>query len=368
MSFNTRQREAKSREDFRKSESSRLERLDLRDKELGLGDSFSKERRVKFDRETRVNTSPDFGIAEAEERQARFNSLRSNNTPYRPTELQKLADNTESGSNESRISPSFNNAGSTGSSLRKQSSPSEEVAVQDEMAAQQAASEEVELQEAEYANQLAQEQEAESGLAEVKEEINSIYEEGLSHSLYPFALNYIIFFLPLAIANDLAELLDLIPYIGFILSWFVSIFLSVLLILIFWFFNAKYKEAKNYLKNIDARLASIEHKLLILTRTTRYALGTAKALRKIPGIKGVARQIPRVLVKLRKPLKPLLRNPMIKLVVGAGLEAVPILSWVPWSTLSVILSYFDERKMYKDTKKVGLEIKQTYTEGLASEA
>jgi len=225
-----------------------------------------------------------------------------------------------------------------------------------------------ELQEADYANQLAQEQQEDWEQAQIREEINTIYEEGKNTSLYPFVWNYIIFLFPLAILNDGVDLLDLIPVVGWVLSWFASFFLSVILIFSQFFFNDSYKKAKKYLNGLEAKLKNIDQKLLLLTRTTRYTLATARTLRRIPGMKGIARQIPRALVKLRKPIKPLLRNPTIKLVLGAGLEAVLILSWVPWSTLSVLLAYLDERKIHKDARKAAEEVRQSYSETLTSEA
>jgi len=214
------------------------------------------------------------------------------------------------------------------------------------------------------ADQLASERQEDWELAQVGEEINSIYEDGVGHSLYPFAWNYIIFLFPLAFLNDAVDLLDLIPYVGWLLSLFASLFLSAVIVFTQFFFNGGYQEAKKYLNSLEDRLKSIENKLLVLTRTTRLALRTAKILRKVPGMKNIARQIPRLLVKLRKPIKPILRNPTIKLIFGAGLEAIPFISWVPWSTFSVLLAYLDEKHMNKQARRVAEDIKKSYEEAL----
>src|SRR3989344_3937779 len=229
-------------------------------------------------------------------------------------------------------------------------------------------SEEAILQETDYANQLAQEQQEDWEQAQIREEVNMLYEEGKDTSLHPFVWNYIIFLFPLAILNDGVDLLNLIPVIGWVLSWFAYFFLSIILIFSQFFFNSSYQKAKKYLNGLEAKLKNIDQKLLLLTRSTRYGLAAAKTLRRIPGMQGVARKIPRILVKLRKPIKPLLRNPTIKLVLGAGLEAIPILSWAPWSTLSVFIAYLDERKIHKDARKAAEEVRQSYSETLTSEA
>ena len=57
-----------------------------------------------------------------------------------------------------------------------------------------------ELQEADYVNQLAQEQQEDWEKAQVREEINTLCEEGKNTGLYPFVWNYIIFLFPLAFA------------------------------------------------------------------------------------------------------------------------------------------------------------------------
>lgn len=244
--------------------------------------------------------------------------------------------------------------------------------LQTEAARQQLESREIierealEEQEIAYANQLAAEQEADFELDAVEEEVGAIYEDGQNHSLYPFSWNYLIYLIPLAATNDLVDMLAFIPVIGDLAAWFVSLFLSGILIFVSWFFNGRYKQAKNYLDNLEARLRNIEHRLVLISRTTRFALGTAKTLRKVPGMKGIARQIPRALVRIRKPLKPLLRSPIIKLTVGAVLEAAPILSWFPWSLISVGFAYFDERKMYKNAGEAAEEAYARFS-GTASE-
>lgn len=184
----------------------------------------------------------------------------------------------------------------------------------------QEAQEEAAFQEADYANQLASEQEQEVNA------INILHEEGKSFGSRPSFIKYFVLFFMLAVPNDAIDALELTGLLE-ILAWFVSFFLSISSILIFWFFDHEQKRAQAYLKKTEEFQKTLAH-------TARTVLRVAKLFRHTK----------------------VARNPIFKIIIGAVAELIPFLSIFPWSSISVFLAYLDERKAYKNAKETGEEI------------
>lgn len=163
--------------------------------------------------------------------------------------------------------------------------------------------------EIEYANQLAAQQET--------------YQEqqgrgGLPLFSGPSLFKYALILMLFAIPNDLIDAID-ITGLGMVLSWFISTALSVATLFLIWFTDSEFKRVKSHLANKG-----------------RYQ-------------KTLAKTATRVAAELTK-FAP--KNPTVKILAGAILEMIPIISLLPWSTISVFLAYADERKTFKKAREV----------------
>ena len=167
-----------------------------------------------------------------------------------------------------------------------------------------------ESQETEYANRLVFEQ---------KQRANAILtsREGGESFGRPSLFKYLIIFFIFAIPNDLIDAIDLTGFL-MLLSWFISLFLSVATIIIMWFADSELKRVKSHITKGG------KHQKVLATTMTRASSKLAK-------------------------LAP--KNPIVKVVAGAILEMTPIISILPWSSISVILAYLDERRTYKEAQE-----------------
>lgn len=179
------------------------------------------------------------------------------------------------------------------------------------------------LAELEYAGQLALEREQEAQITD------ALAEEGKSFG-HPSLIKYFLLFFILAIPNDAIDAIELTGFLA-VIAWFVSLFLSITSILIMWFTDQEQKRAKGFMKKIEEYQRTAY-------RTVRTGLMVAKFFRNT-----------RLAGKVT-------RNPMFKIVAGAVLEFIPFLSIFPWSSISVILAYFDERKTFKEARESGEEV------------
>lgn len=185
-----------------------------------------------------------------------------------------------------------------------------------------------------YANQLALERDQET------QTTSAIQEEGRSFG-HPSLIKYFLLFFVLAIPNDAIDAIELTGFLV-IIAWFVSIFLSITSILIFWFTDQEQKRAKTFMNKIEEYQRTAY-------RTARTGLMVAKFFRNTRWARRV------------------MANPTFKLVAGSVLELIPFLSVFPWSSISVILAYLDERKIYKEAKRSGEEVPSaTLTEAEAT--
>lgn len=203
-----------------------------------------------------------------------------------------------------------------------------------------------------YSEQL----EYEQAIYNAQNSYQELIEEGEAYG-HPSYIKYG-FLLFLAIIIDIVDLSDLTG-IGAIIGRSVSLVLTCLMILIFWLTNTKQKRAESYIDRIPEAISEIQANV---AHATRMGLRTAKIARRIPGLRGVARQIPRGLVKVRRLAR---KNPMTKLLLGGTLNLIPFLAVVPWSIVSVVLSYLDEKKSYENARIVALEVSGEVPESTA---
>lgn len=166
--------------------------------------------------------------------------------------------------------------------------------------------------------QLENERQQETAL--VEQEVENIREEGKSFGR-PSLIKYFILIFLLAVPNDAIDTLEFTGF-GAILSWLISLMISITSILFCWFTDHEQKRAEGYMKRLEALQARI-------VSTTRTFFKIAKFFRK---------------------------NPTIKLISGTIAEMIPYVSILPWSVIAAIWAYYDERSMYKHAQKAGEEL------------
>lgn len=198
--------------------------------------------------------------------------------------------------------------------------------------------EELELEEEEqYAAELA----AEQDLYAIKQQIQQLAKGGQSFgrpSFFKYGL-----LLVLAILADTAIIGSYLLFgAGFILSTFFALPFIVPILLISWFTDTNLKNAQNHPEKVEQAVVLIQQRV---ATATRAGLRTAKALRKVPGMKGVARAIPRKLVKVRRVAR---RSPVGRILIGSGVNSVPVINLIPWQVVSVLMAYSAEKKTLEE--------------------
>ncbi len=194
-----------------------------------------------------------------------------------------------------------------------------------------------ELNEREYAAQLAQIR----TLDGVYKDIENLRNQGQEFG-HPSYLKYF-FCGSLALLKDGLDILALIGIATMPMWWLIGPFLSFTILIIFWLFDIKQKRAKEYMQKLENNMEVIQANI-------------AHAVRVASMVPGVKKRV--ATYGITKITSFAVGNPTIKIAVGAGVEAFPLVSLVPWNILAVILAYLDERKIYKNAAKNGTEAYQ----------
>jgi len=198
-----------------------------------------------------------------------------------------------------------------------------------------------------YATQLAQIRTMEG----VYKDIENLRAEGQAFG-HP---SYFKYFLcgSLALLKDGLDIAALLSLVALPAWWLIGPSLSILVLVIFWFFNVKPKKAKEYMKNLEQSMEVIQANITHAVRVASMVPGVKKKVARI-GIAKIASFAG--------------RSPTVTIAIGGGLEAIPLVSLVPWNTISVILSYLDERKIYINAAKNGEEAHAQLSSQLANTA
>jgi len=214
----------------------------------------------------------------------------------------------------------------------------------DEQVRAEAELQEIEENEEEEAmNELASEQEAYL----LQKQLEQLLQEGQSFG-HPSYFKYFVILIPWAVIVDIVDVLDLTG-IGAIIGRAFSIFSWLCIIFILWFTDQKYKRSQNYAEGLEDRIAQINQDL---ARVTKYSLKGSRYLRRVPGMKGIARKIPRALVKIRRFIR---KNPITKVLIGGAINIVPWISVFNLLFVWVYFSYRDEKKGYEHASEISKE-------------
>lgn len=204
-----------------------------------------------------------------------------------------------------------------------------------------------ETNEASYAAQLAQIRTIEG----VYKDIKRIREDGEAFG-HPSYFKYFICG-TLALLKDGLDIAALLTLVTVPMWWLVGPSLSILVVIIFWFFNIKQGKAKDYMKNLEKNMEVIQANMVHAVRLAS----------RVPGVKKRAARF-----GIAKIASFVGRSPTVTVAAGAGLETIPLVSLVPWNIISVILAYLDERKIYKNAAKNGEEAYNQLSSQLSSAA
>ena len=177
--------------------------------------------------------------------------------------------------------------------------------------------------EAEYASQLALKQSQANNEARAFSGMAKTFEG-------PSLLKYLIILIVFAIPNDLIDAIELTGYL-IVLSWLISFFLSATSIIVMWFSDSE-------LKRVQGHMAQRGKYKQVLTKNTA-----------------------KLAAKLSK-FAP--RNPVVKVIAGAILEMIPIISILPWASISVCLAYWDERQTFNAARESYEETPSTSSEAI----
>lgn len=188
---------------------------------------------------------------------------------------------------------------------------------------------------------------AEQRLNQTRQQIAKMLEEGKTFKP-PSKLKYAFLFLIAGIV-DLVDWADL-TLIGIAISKVVSIAGTGIIYFTFWLTNGRVKRAEVYSDNALAALAEWQQ---AVSQYSRLAMQASRAFRRIPGLAGAARSIPRAMVKIRRLAR---RNPFTKILVGGALNLVPWLAIVNLMIFWVYLSYRDEKRTFREAREMSQQI------------
>lgn len=164
----------------------------------------------------------------------------------------------------------------------------------------------------------------------------------------PSLLKY--FFLgSVAIVQDLVDVLD-VSGIGAIVAFGVSLICGAIIIVTCYVTNTRYKKAQQYNDEVFQLFPLIQERINYALRLTARA---ARYGRKIKSLRPVVRRGLRVINRAKRWVK---RNPLTKVIFLNVLDFIPFIGIVPFSTISIMLAYRDERAAFQKARELSQSI------------
>lgn len=174
----------------------------------------------------------------------------------------------------------------------------------------------------------------------------------------------------IAVAKDAMEIAALAGGVTIPLAWFIGPFISCILVLIFWLFNMKVDRAKEFMNDLEKEIEVIQQNIA-------HAVRIANRIRMIPGVKGLAKKSGAALAARASKNKTVVKltqkiagSPVAKAAwsnaIDSGATISTIFQWLPASTIGVVLSYLDERKVLKNAAENADTAHKSLSEDLAT--
>lgn len=142
--------------------------------------------------------------------------------------------------------------------------------------------------------------------------------------------------------------------IGIIISKIVSIGGTAIIYLTLWLTNGKIKKAQEYGDSLETSMASFQSQVARIDRATFRG---AKAIGKIPGLKGLSRGARLARIKIKKIAR---KNPLTKVLIGGAVNLVPFVAIINLMVFWIYLSYRDEKNTYRQAREAADEAGQEF--------
>ena len=206
---------------------------------------------------------------------------------------------------------------------------------------------ELETTEEDVADQLA----AESEFNSANQQFNNLIEEGQQFGS-PSFLKYGFLFAVAGVV-DIVDVADATG-IGIIISQIVSIGGTAVIYLTLWLTNGKFKKAHQYGEDLEASVATFRTQV---ARIDQMSLRGAKAIGKIPRLKGVSRGARLARIQIKKFAR---KNPLAKILIGGAVNLVPFVAIINLMVFWIYLSYRDEKNAFRQAKEASEETSQQF--------
>ena len=192
---------------------------------------------------------------------------------------------------------------------------------------------------------------AEQELNLAQQNLMALSAEGQSYKK-PSFLKYSFLFTVAGIV-DVVDFLDLTG-IGIIIAKIVSIAGTGIIYFTLWLTDSRLKKAHELVGNLEKAILEVQQKV---ARVSSFAMKSSKFLGKVPGMKGLARKIPRAMVGIRRLAR---KNPLTKVLIGGAINLVPFLAMINLMVVWIWLTRHDEKKAFKQARETSEEaIKQS---------
>lgn len=214
-------------------------------------------------------------------------------------------------------------------------------------------------------------------IAQAEQQIDELNDK-IAYFSGPSAMKYLLLLVPLALVVDI---LDIIGYFMAatvagvtitILLLFVSVVLNCIIIFIFWFTDYGVKEARGYPAKVNLFIADTaarikEIRILNqgrLSLKAAWATQSAEEITKAQRAIRMARTTART-ARVARFAGKTVGSPIAKLVGGGLLNAAPGLGIAPIMSISLLLTYLSERKVYRQAREAAEQAKQEILASMA---
>lgn len=168
-------------------------------------------------------------------------------------------------------------------------------------------------------------------------ELQALIEQGSNYK-HPSYLKYGVL-LGFSSLIDIVDLLDLTG-VGAIVGRLFSLFVSAILLYIYWLTNTKQIKAKEYVQDLASKVEDVE----------KYMAKASRLYSKISNNKISGPGIYNKIARSRGKTVIISKSPGTKIVAGSVANLVPFVAVVPWTMLGVIFSYLDEKKIIANAR------------------